>query len=278
MLFKKIAKKILSKFPTLYNTTITQKYEKSHKQGFTNLEDREKEILLQIQKNGYFVIPDFVDKEFCELCIKDIDNMCENKKEFVHKTNDLRIFGAEELSENIKKFNEHKLLNRLAEAYIAAPTCCAFTLAGKIEYTNDEYGSGGTWHRDSFLRQFKSLIYLNDVTEENGPFQLIRESNKLREKNSDTKKADLDAMESSFTQETVDKILEDKPDKLETFTAKAGTVVLVDSSVIHRGVPLKNGKRYALTNYFFERNDINQRLVEHFSPLVAPEKVLSMKN
>jgi len=50
----------------------------------------------------------------------------------------------------------------------------------------------------------------------------------------------------------------------------------VDTSTIHRGSPLKNGIRYALTNYYFENSQINSHLVEHFSPLVSPEKVLKM--
>ena len=53
--------------------------------------------------------PDFFDKEVCDACIKDMDWMYENKKEFVHKSEyaDHRIFGAEELSENINKFNNY---------------------------------------------------------------------------------------------------------------------------------------------------------------------------
>ena len=83
-------------------------------------------------------------------------------------------------------------------------------------------------------------------------------------------------MQCTFNQKTVEKILNDGPERLKTLTAKAGTVVLVDTSTIHRGLPLKNGTRYALTNYFFENTQINSHLVEHFSPLVSPEKVLKM--
>ena len=83
-------------------------------------------------------------------------------------------------------------------------------------------------------------------------------------------------MQCRFNQKTVEKIIKDEPERLKTLTGKAGTVVLVDTSTIHRGTPLKNGVRYALTNYFFENSQINSHLVEHFSPLVSPEKVLQM--
>jgi ectoine hydroxylase-related dioxygenase (phytanoyl-CoA dioxygenase family) len=207
-----------------------------------------------------------------------MDWMFENKKEFVHSSDyaDHRIFGAEDLSKNISKFSSHTLLEKLANAYNATPTTNGFTLAGKIETTGHEYGSGGSWHRDSYFRQFKSLLYLTDVNEDNGPFQVILGSHDRKNISADSKSADLESMQCTFNQKTVEKIIKDEPERLKTLTGKAGTVVLVDTSTIHRGTPLKNGIRYALTNYFFENSQINSHLVEHFSPLVSPEKVLQM--
>jgi ectoine hydroxylase-related dioxygenase (phytanoyl-CoA dioxygenase family) len=277
-MFRKIAKKILTKSPKTYTAIHTANFERTHKQDFSKLEKNEKELLEEIQKNGYVVIEDFFDKEFCQQCIKEMDLMYKNKKEFVHEDNygDSRIFGAEDLSENIQKFYDHPLLNRLANAYSAVTTCCGFTLAGRIKASGNEYGSGGPWHRDSYFRQFKSLIYLTDVNENNGPFQIIRGSHKANQISQDTKSGKLESMQCTFPSDIVDKILKDDPTRLNTLTAKAGTVVLIDTSAIHRGTPLKEGIRYALTNYFFEKTQINSHLVEHFSPIVSPEKVLKM--
>ena len=179
-MFRKIAKKILTKSPKTYTAIHTTKFERSHKQDFTKLDKKLRDILLEIKENGYVVIPNFFNKEQCKSCIKDMDWMFENKKEFVQESEyaDSRIFGAEHLSENIKNFSTNKLLNDLANAYNAVPTSCGFTLAGKIQTTGHEYGSGGAWHRDSYFRQFKSLMYLTDVDNEHGPFQVIRQSHK----------------------------------------------------------------------------------------------------
>ena len=277
-MFRKIAKKVLTKSPKAYTAVHTANFERKHKQDFSKLDKKERDILTEVKKNGYAVIPNFFDKSQCDACINDMDWMFENKKEFVHNTEyaDYRIFGAEELSENIKKFANHNLLHKLANAYNAVPTSNGFTLAGKIEFTGHEYGSGGSWHRDSYFRQFKSLLYLTDVSEDNGPFQVVLASHDTKNISSDSKTANLESMQCTFDQKTVKKILEDEPDRLKTLTGKAGTVVLVDTSTIHRGIPLKNGVRYALTNYFFENTQINPHLVEHFSPLVSPEKVLKM--
>jgi len=278
LLFRKIAKKILTKSPKAYTAIHESNFERSHKQDFSKLEKKEYDILMKVKKNGYAVIPNFFNKEQCRKCIDDIDNIFRNNEDFVQKQEDLRVFGAEELSKNIKMFFDDSFLNKLAITYNGVPTCCAFTLAGRIETLGKDaqYGSGGPWHRDSYFRQFKSLIYLNDVDENNGPFQLIHQSHER--KDHDRKIAQLDHMQSSFLQEKVDKIIENDPNRLRTLTGKAGTLVLVDTSIIHRGIPVKNGIRYALTNYFFEKTQINSHLVEHFSPLVSPEKVLKMGN
>jgi hypothetical protein len=275
-LLRKLAKKILVKFPKLYTALHTTNFERSHKQDFSKLDKKEYSILAEVKKNGYVIIPNFFNKEQCQKCVDDIDDICKNNKTFVQKQEDLRVFGAEELSKNIKTFFDDSFLNKLARAYNGVPTCCAFTLAGRIETIGKDaqYGSGGPWHRDSYFRQFKSLIYLNDVDENNGPFQLIHKSHKT--KNHDQKIAKLEHMQSSFLQEKVDKIIYNDPNRLKTLTGKAGTLVLIDTSIIHRGIPVKNGIRYALTNYFFEKSQINAHLVEHFSPLVSPEKVLNM--
>ena len=42
MIFKKIAKKLLSKSPSLNTAVQTKKFELAHKQDFSNLEDYEK--------------------------------------------------------------------------------------------------------------------------------------------------------------------------------------------------------------------------------------------
>ena len=66
MVFKKIAKKLLSKSPSLYTSIQTRKFEQSHKQDFSNLEDFEKELLIQVRDIGYAIIPDFLGLEKSE--------------------------------------------------------------------------------------------------------------------------------------------------------------------------------------------------------------------
>jgi hypothetical protein len=56
-------------------------------------------------------------------------------------------------------------------------------------------------------------------------------------------------------------------DLLKTITGAAGDLILVDTSIIHRGCPLNEKKRYALTNYYYPKNIIG-KYKESFKPIV----------
>ena len=45
---------------------------------------------------------------------------------------------------------------------------------------------------------------------------------------------------------------------INTFTASKGDLILFNSYCIHRGSPLNQGNRYALTNYYFPENFIQK--------------------
>ena len=61
--------------------------------------------------------------------------------------------------------------------------------------------------------------------------------------------------------ETISKLLSSK----KTILGTAGTLILVDTSLIHRGSPLLSGKRYALTNYYVPE-DLYENLKKQFVP------------
>ena len=269
---------VIEKNQSFFATSFHVQQKLRNIQNFSKYEKNEQDLLYQIKEKGYAVIPNFVDEDFCNQCINDIEKMFVNNNEYVQKQSDLRIFGAEELSDNIKEYSSKKFLLNLANHYNAEETYNAFCLANKIEFSDlsKKLGSGGGWHRDSIFRQFKSILYLNDVNENNGAYQIIEKSHKLPYILKDMKAADLKFKNIRFTGEQIEKILERDPSRLKTFTGKAGTLIVKDCSAIHRGSPLKSGKRYALTNYFFQKSKISQKLVEKFSPIVSPAKVLNL--
>lgn len=278
MMIKYAAKKILFKNPRLSTFVCEINFKRKHKQDFSAVPEYELNIIKEIQKNSIYIIPNFVDEDFCKKCREEIDNLLIKHKEFVQEYSDLRIFGAEELSDIINQFATHKFLNKFANYYNTDETCNAFTLANRIEFNekSKKLGSGGGWHRDSLYRQVKAILYLNDVNEKNGAYQIIKNSHKLRSRLQDIGIGGIDSTQVRFSDQQVEKIIQNDPSRLITVKGKAGTLILKDCSAIHRGSPLKEGIRYALTNYFLFKSELNAQLIKHFSPVVSPEKILRM--
>ena len=58
------------------------------------------------------------------------------------------------------------------------------------------------------------------------------------------------------------------PHEASRFLGKAGTLLLVNTTGIHRGRPLKAGSRYALTNYYYHPHQIDRARVQNFPTLM----------
>ena len=68
-------------------------------------------------------------------------------------------------------------------------------------------------------------------------------------------------------------ILKQKNIKIKQILGKAGTVVLFNSSYIHRGKNIESGERFSLTNYFFKSNIISKYMRNRqFKHLYIPKK------
>lgn len=123
-------------------------------------------------------------------------------------------------------------------------------MANRVEPRKSDLGSGGDWHRDSNYSQFKTLIYLTEVSEvDDGAFQIIPKTNGalyvLRSNLREGKKL----TETRWTNSEIKK--HGLSDKISTITGKAGSLVIFDTSNLHRGAPNINKNRYALTNYYY---------------------------
>ena len=106
---------------------------------------------------------------------------------------------------------------------------------------------------------------------DNGPFQLILNSQKYKNLIKDMKSADLKYMQYRLTDEEINKILLKEPQRKKTILGNLGTLILVDTSTLHRGAPIKKGIRYALTNYYYTHNQIDEKLYKKFK--VIPKDI-----
>lgn len=231
-----------------------------------------------IQEKGFYAIENFFDAEDVEQLSNSLKNAIDNNQRYIHPSTpyDKRIHGIEHLDSHFEIFSKHPLLLEIANIYLQEEAKVAFTLGAILESSTDNPGSGGGWHRDNFTRQFKTMVYLSDVVSSHGPFQIIEKSHHLIQSIKDNYVTQQPYNNARFTNNAINLLLNKTGKKrLHTLTAKAGTVLLFDSSSIHRGAPIQQGVRLALTNYFYPAKIITSDLYQHFSPVVGHDKISS---
>jgi hypothetical protein len=224
--------------------------------------------LRRVQQDGFCTVPDFYDRQTCSLAVAELERLFAQYPDFVQRKSDRRMFGVEAASPLLRQFACEPNLLALAGAVLQAPTVNAFTLGARIDYSSNNAGSGEGWHRDSFVVQFKAIVYLCDVEADTGPFQLIADSEKLAQLASDMVRGRLGLLQNRVQEAQVQRLLAAKPERLRTFTAKAGTLLLANTSAIHRGKPIAQGTRHALTNYYVQTRQAGPAMHAHFAPVL----------
>lgn len=219
-----------------------------------------RDCLAGLLRKGYAVIHGYFDAQTCQQLRNEADRIFREYDSLIwrdERRSDNRAFAADAVSTDIAKFRDDPFINSVAKAYLSSEQRVFFTLCNKVLSVPDNLGSGGGWHRDTpHERQFKSILYLSDVAIENGAFEYIDGSHRLRYFLSTIIRAGIVHGQNRFTNEEVDEIVKATRTRPTTLTGSAGTLIVVDSSGIHRGSPIVAGERYALTNYFFSAAQI----------------------
>jgi hypothetical protein len=229
-----------------------------------------KQALHSLMRHGFYVLPNFISSEDCLNFRTSIDLAIQNHPELVHRgsTYDLRLYGIENISNSFISFNTNTLLSEIASSYLKCSARAAFTLGARMSHQINNSGSGGGWHRDSKFRQIKAIVYLSDVNQQNGPFQLIKDSQKKFQHLRDNYLAGLSYNEVRWSGALIERVLKNtEPSRLKSFNGKAGTLILVDTSTIHRGAPILEGSRYAMTNYYYPQHHIDHSIFAQFYPV-----------
>lgn len=149
----------------------------------------------------------------------------------------------------IYRWGLHDRLLDIAEAYIGLPP--AFD-GVTINYTVGDGREVATrmWHRDrEDRRMIKIAIYLHDVGEDNGPFQVISREDP-RQNDSDGFCYDLND-QASLARRLGESFAED----IVSCAGPTGTVVFCDTArFFHRGKPFRGGDRAAIFYSYFARS------------------------
>jgi hypothetical protein len=217
--------------------------------------------------DGFIMLPDYWPRERCKAAIADFERIVRDRPEVVRRYSDVRVFGAEVLSDTIMEFHRDAFAQAVSDHHYGRRTINAFTLANRVDSTAPSKGSGEGWHKDLLFKQFKAFLYLNDVGPDCGPLQLMSPSHRLGDYLADMRAGGLQFREGRIGDDQMERIVARDPTRLKTLTASAGTLILADTAAIHRGCPPAGGTRYALTNYYMLPEWIDQSTVDEYRPV-----------
>lgn len=228
-------------------------------------------IAQTVRKDGVAVLPGYWPADRCALARAEIDRIiatCPQSVQARSNGADKRVFGVESVSDLLMDFHADPFLQRFGELIGGLDIYNFATLGARIEATRENAGSGEGWHRDAHGFQFKAIIYLSDTSMDNGPFQYLVGSHKLWRAVTDSMVVNVvDPQQTRFTDNDIARLAARNIEQ-RAFPGKAGTLLLVNTAGIHRGMPLESAERYALTNYYYDRDQIDEGRLVHFGPMV----------
>jgi hypothetical protein len=202
------------------------------------------EALKSLQKDGYYVVRNYWDPLQCEIAVKEIKSL----PKFLFEKGqggDIRYQHSNKNLPSAHYFLKDPLIQEIANIYSSCNKPNR-VVAGVVEYKEgQEIDSGAGWHVDSEKDfQFKSFMYLTDVDTNTGPFMIVKKS---KEYVKDVPKF------SNLRIEENDVNLYCSFEDIVEVHGQAGTLILADSTYIHRGKKINSGSRYTYTTYFYEQ-------------------------
>jgi hypothetical protein len=210
--------------------------------------------ILELFRSGILVKKSYISSESSEILRVAIDDSL-NRNVAVWESDDgsdSRIYGFESIFDFSLLSLDVNSMREFGEKYLGKKLKYYIVVAGRLSAVDGNIGSGGGWHRDSpFRHQFKVIIYLSCVSASKGPFQYIVHSHKLKEK---VRLGGVGNSKTRFSEELVSTI---SAAEVQEMVGSPGDAIFVDTRGIHRGRPIEDGVRYAITFYFFESTPSN---------------------
>lgn len=223
-----------------------------------------REIANSLNTQGYHVISGFIGNKECENLRSVYDTLSEDKSTKVWSDEqgaDKRIYGIDNIASEFKALFEKPFLRDLIKYYIST-NAATMVLCNKITAMDKNLGSGGGWHRDSInRRQLKFIVYLTNSDAETGCFEYCLGSQNISNKRTVNKLLKKNVSEYRYSDRDIEK-LKEKNIQFKNLEGKAGDLIIVDASGIHRGRPIEKDERYACTNYIWDK-----RIPEHVAKL-----------
>jgi hypothetical protein len=167
-----------------------------------------------------------------------------------HQTDgDTRYWGVD-----VSQSQVLSALKAFAEAQFAAaagtPPAMSFIMVNHIDARRSPNGSGGGWHRDAFNAQYKAFAYLTDTTRQSlGAFCFLPASNTIPFRLASLASRLLSGA-NRYSDRAIETVLKAGFSK-RVVLLDAGIPFFVNTSLIHRGLPIVEAERVMATVYMF---------------------------
>ena len=228
----------------------------------SKLNKRQAMLAEEVKENGYAYFPNFIDEHKLNSLVEIIRlHFSESREEFLYK-GDTRHYGIESTVPQVSFFSSDAQLLDIGSKVMSRQLINLFTL-GNYLIAGNQGTSGGGWHRDSTHPQFKAMLYLTDVTELNGPLEIIPGTHKFSNLLRLNRKGFLPYNQQWLTESEITAIENEHGNRVAV-TGKAGSLILFESSTLHRGRPIEYGERLALTNYYYPKSSNHQQILKNF--------------
>jgi hypothetical protein len=222
------------------------------------LDERQRRALAQLRRDGYAVVPGYWDRDR-SLAMRDrLEAYLEpgtdqdypegawlrfwdNRQ---HDQGVRRLYHVERVVPELKELRFDPFVLAIAAAYYGMEFHSGMLMFQHNTQSNEQTRY---YHVDSFIREFKSFVYLDDVDGGNGPFAYIPGTQKQHFRRIRKQVVGNPAGESptSFYPEELGDLL----DLESAVSGPAGTMILADVRGLHRGTPQVNRSRSVLVNY-----------------------------
>ena len=217
---------------------------------------------------GYRVLPGYFSTEKLSQLRREAEGAFLSHADSIQagQGGDRRLFGAEVSGPALDAFAQDEFFARVGRAF-CGPLATVTTMITHLAPVHGGESSGGGWHRDRFDRQFKAMLYLTDVGEDNGAFHILPRTKRPWAAYYAHLLLGTPIEQRRWTDDEMRPLLAGYP--VVRLPGPAGTVILFDSSCIHRGSPLRSGERLALTNYYYEAESKPRKLLKKLKPIAG---------
>lgn len=213
-----------------------------------------------LETDGYFVIEGAYPVSLCREVIDIIDShVPDQRTDLNYAGTELRIWDAQKRYAPLYDFYDqcNVFTAALTGTDVEAGTLLA--IRNRALDLSDQESRHGRWHIDSFRRQLKVFLFLTDTTEQSGPFEFVPGTHvpkfkaQMLGRGLYIRPGDLLSRSGRRAYQRIDESVVERLAESgfapRPLLCSAGTVLVVDTSSIHRARPCTAGARYALTTY-----------------------------